>query len=72
MSTPLRGHLCEQIGLAPPSAEYECMEAINTQGRACRRCHREDCYRQGWSADVVTADNRRLVTAKQNQPKRKG
>ncbi len=63
----LKVHLCNQIGIREPAAGHECMEAINTQGRSCRKCE-VDCYRRGWSADVATADNKRLVAEKRLRP----
>ena len=34
----------------------ECLEAVWSEGRACKRCP-VDCYRQGWSQHRVTLDN---------------
>lgn len=48
----------------PPMAEYECYEACWSHGRACRRCSVTTCYRQGWRASDVTADNAQRVKRK--------
>ena len=47
-----------------PPGDKECREMLWSEARACKRCPRDDCYRQGWSRDGVTADNLRLVKAK--------
>jgi len=51
--------LCDAIGLQEPSAGSECREAVNSQGRSCRKCHVE-CYRGGWEQARVNDDNTRL------------
>jgi hypothetical protein len=54
-------HICD--GTSVPG-ETECREAIWSQGRACKGCYREDCYRQGWRKAAVDQDNVRLVVLK--------
>lgn len=49
-------HLCD---FRTPPGEKECLEAVFSTGRACRKCYREDCYRMGWRKDAVDSDNRR-------------
>lgn len=39
----------------------ECYEACWSQGRFCKKCYRNDCYRQGWDKYFVDDDNRQLV-----------
>ena len=45
----------------PPGHKRECLEAIWTQGRACKRCRVSECYRHGWEKARVDADNKRIV-----------
>ena len=45
---------------AQPPNEKECLEAIWSQGKACKKCP-VPCYRQGMSALEATSDNKRLV-----------
>lgn len=45
---------------AHPPSKYECLDAIWSQGKACKKCP-VSCYRQGMSALEATADNKRLV-----------
>ena len=47
-----------------PTDKFECLEAVWSQGRACKRCFVSDCYRQGWEKRRVDADNARLVREK--------
>lgn len=54
----LKGVVCT-AQQSPPS-ETECREAIYSQGRACKKCE-VNCYRQGWSKDMVDRDNKWLV-----------
>jgi hypothetical protein len=46
-----------------PTHGQECLEAIWSEGRACREC-KVACYRRGWCKARVDADNLRLVKAK--------
>lgn len=57
-----KGNVYVCFHAAPPD-EYECYEAIMSQGRACGKCS-IDCYRQGWSKYSVDADNRKFVERK--------
>lgn len=54
-------HLDIQLGAEEPG-ETECREAGWSQGRACKDCGVK-CYRNGWSKQMVGADNKRLVAA---------
>ena len=47
---------------APPTADRECLEAIWSQGRSCKRCP-VDCYRRGWSKGLVDVDNQSLCNS---------
>ena len=49
---------------SPPTDDHECLAAIWSQGRECKKCPREDCYRQGWDHASVTRDNVRRVNAR--------
>lgn len=48
------GRVCDFA--SPPTDEEECHEAIWSQGGACKKCS-VDCYRRGWSKELVTVDN---------------
>ncbi|KKL47378.1 hypothetical protein LCGC14_2336130 [marine sediment metagenome] len=48
-----------------PKPRSECYAAIWSQGRSCKRCEHDDCYRQGWEQWLVTADNKARVKANQ-------
>ena len=48
--------LCDD-GRHPPREGAECPAAVYSKGFSCKNCEREDCYRQGWSARLVTLDN---------------
>jgi hypothetical protein len=54
-------HLCTFRSIP---ADRECLEACWSNGRACKSCYRDDCYRQGWTQQRVTVDNLRLVKEK--------
>jgi len=56
-------HLC--IFGQSPTPGHECLEAISTQGRACRKCN-TNCYRKGWNHDHASADNKELVRKTRN------
>ena len=47
-------------GFASQPGDKECLEAVWSEGTACRTCQ-GPCYRQGWTKAAATADNRRLV-----------
>ncbi len=49
--------------LASEPGDKECLEAIASEGRACKRCD-IDCYRRGFSKEEAAADNRKLVSQK--------
>ena len=49
---------------AEQPGEHECLEAIWSQGKACKKCP-VPCYRQGMSALEATSDNKKLVAQKQ-------
>lgn len=49
---------------SPPTADHECLAAVFSRGRDCRKCPRVDCYRQGWEHPAVTIDNARRVAEK--------
>lgn len=51
-------HLC--LLAAEPRPGRECYEACWSLGRSCRFCQSK-CYRNGWDAARVMADNKRLV-----------
>jgi len=54
----------ENIGIctfAQQPDKTECLEAIWSQGRACKSCNVR-CYRQGMTKAQATADNSRLIT----------
>ncbi len=53
-----RIHFCDFRTLP---GDRECWEAIWSQGKACRTCHHDECYRQGWKKARVDRDNARLV-----------
>jgi hypothetical protein len=55
-------HLCDFRSLPE---DKECLEAIWSGGRSCKKCYREDCYRQGWEQSKVTFDNWERVANKQ-------
>ena len=57
-------HICQ---LASEPGEYECREAIASEGRACKRCN-IDCYRAGWSRKEVTLDNKKRCQIKKSYP----
>lgn len=44
-----------------PDEERECLEAIWSVGRACKKCV-SDCYRRGWPKWAVDTDNKILVS----------
>lgn len=46
---------CDHV--SPPTDEYECMEAVQSQGKACKKCDVKNCYRRGWEKWRVDADN---------------
>ena len=46
--------------------ETECLEAVWSQGRACKKCT-FNCYRAGWDKSAVDNDNRKLVERKNNE-----
>lgn len=56
-------HLCHHA--AKPTDGRECLEAIWSQGRACKACS-VACYRQGWAKVLVDADNRVRVAESKN------
>jgi len=43
-----------------PNSEHECLEAIWTQGSACKNCEVK-CYRSGWSKQRSSTDNKQQV-----------
>lgn len=51
---------------ATPPGEHECMEALASYGKACKKCS-VSCYRQGMSTQEATADNERLVAEKREK-----
>jgi len=51
-------------GFRTEPAEKECLAAVWSQGRECKRCPVE-CYRRGWSHQNVTIDNAKRVAEKQ-------
>lgn len=55
-------HICDHRTIPDKT---ECLEAVWSQGRSCRTCYRNDCYRQGWQKSRVDDDNTALVKAKQ-------
>ena len=62
---PYAKNVCRFAG--EPKAGRECMEAINSMGRACKKCEMS-CYRKGWTAQRATTDNRRLVRERRGWP----
>jgi len=50
-------HLCDFRAVPDKT---ECLEAVWSQGRSCRRCSKAGCYRRGWSKAMVDGDNRRV------------
>jgi hypothetical protein len=52
-------HICGPHLSVP--GKTECIEAVDSQGRACRKCDHPSCYRRGWTAEQATADNARRV-----------
>lgn len=52
-------HICGPH-LTVPNDKHECMEAVYSQGRSCKKCEHPNCYRVGWEKAKVDADNRRL------------
>lgn len=51
-----------------PPAQRECLEAIWSEGRACRTCWVE-FYRRGWKKKRVDEDNAKLVSERwKNDP----
>jgi len=49
-------HICD---FKNEPGENECLQAIWSQGGACKKCEK-NCYRKGWSKATVTADNRKI------------
>lgn len=50
-------------GFRTEPGEKECLAAIWSQGRECKRCPVE-CYRRGWEHRAVTLDNAARVAKK--------
>jgi hypothetical protein len=57
----MNGHLCT---FRSEPAEKECLEFLWSQGKACRTCFLETCYRYGWTKAMADADNRQRVKEK--------
>jgi hypothetical protein len=57
-------HLC---CFRQPPEDKECLEMIWSNGRACKSCYRDDCYRQGWAQQRVDLDNQARIEAKHQQ-----
>jgi hypothetical protein len=55
-----------RMGMHEPDEQGECTEAINTQGRVCKNCQIDKCYRKGMSKSQATSDNKRLVANRLN------
>lgn len=53
-----------------PPGETECWEMLWSKARSCRRCY-VDCYRRGWSASLVLADNKERVKRRTRADARK-
>ena len=51
--------ICENC--VPPDKKHECMEAVWSQGSACKKCV-QDCYRRGWKKNRVILDNKKAVS----------
>jgi len=64
MKLKRRGHTTHLCDFRQPPGEKECLEAVWSEGRACKRCYRDDCYRHGWAKDAVDSDNRRWCREK--------
>jgi hypothetical protein len=48
-----------------PAKGNECYEAIDTQGKSCKKCDCS-CYRRGMTQAQATADNEKLVRENHN------
>lgn len=53
-------HICDFLSVP---GKTECLAAIWSEGRACRKCEHPTCYRRGWPKRRVDKDNERLVRA---------
>lgn len=53
-----------------PPGETECRVMIWSGGMACCRCTRDDCYRQGWTRNMVLLDNAGRVKRKLQEMER--
>lgn len=53
-------HICD---FRSEPGDTECWEVVWSEGKACKDCYR-DCYRKGWTATRVLADNEKRVKAK--------
>ena len=54
-------HLCD---FRSEPQERECLEAVWSMGRSCKKCYRDTCHRQGWTKYQVDNDNSRRVAEK--------
>ena len=63
----LRGPATYLCDFRSPPGDTECLECIWSQGRSCRVCYREDCYRRGWDKRRVDRDNAELVREKRGE-----
>lgn len=63
-----KGNLCGP-NISEPDRGRECLEAVWSVGRACKRCRHESCYRVGWPKWLVDADNKKRVHRNAEGPK---
>lgn len=49
--------------------DIECYAMIWSEGKACKGCYRDDCYRRGWRVRAVLKDNTRRAREKRERTK---